>query len=73
MTMKKKKEAMSWIDRRVLEPNQKDRILVWGKISFREGRNVYVCSYDYDDWLDPVDKVNVDFIYWMLCPSGPRF
>lgn len=59
----------SWID--ALHdrlPSTDGKILVWNPEI-----GVVACKHDYGEWVDVMDKVTVEFRYWMPAPEGPFY
>ena len=60
-----------WFRRDVVEPNIKDRIIIWGEDCLWVEDGPVVAKWDYNEWLDVVDGNPIEFKYWQPAPESP--
>lgn len=61
---------MKWINRNDIEPSYDAKITVWNQDPLYVG--AVSAYFDYDDWVDVIDKNTLNFIYWQYSPKDPR-
>ena len=62
-----------WFRRDVVEPDKNDRIIVWCEDcpwAWVEDGPIAV-EWDYEAWLDVMDKNDIEFKYWQPAPESP--